>query len=198
MHHRRGHRAKKDHHLGIVVVVFTLFGAFLYAYLYITDSETLAEIIRNEAPRYLPKVRIRMDRVMLRPFVGDVELRQTTLIQKIDDVDFASVSIPWLQVRSDVRSLFFGKAGTREVFIAQPRLRLRRRKDGSWNLQGLLANPWPKTKLPRPTVTISRGAIELADGGKPEPILSEVSLRIEPLDDGSYKFDGDGRGGRSL
>ncbi len=179
---------------GFLVVASILGGSLWFAYAYITDSDTLAGMIRDETPKYLPKARVIVDRVQLRPLVGDVELKGTTVWQTIDGEDFRAVSIPWLQVRSDFRSLIWGTLSTREIIVAQPRLRLRRRADGTWNLQGLLADPWPATKFPRPVVTISKGVVELADGAKVEPILRDVSIRVEPQVDGSYKFEGDARG----
>ncbi len=190
----RRRRVRKVLVWGFLFVASVLAGAIGFAYTYITDSDTLAALIRDEAPRYLPGTRLQVDRVLLRPLVGDVELRGTTLWQRIDGANVAAVSIPWLQIRSDFRSLLWGKIATREVVVAQPVLRLRRRADGTWNLQGLLADPWPKTNLPKPTVTVSKGEIVLTDGPKPGPILSDVWLKVEPLGDGSYKFEGSGRG----
>lgn len=191
---RRKYRWRKILLWGFLFVASVLVGAIAFAYTYITDSETLAALIRDEAPRYLPDSRVNIERVLLRPLVGDVELRQTTVWQKIDGQDFLAAKIAWLQIRSDFKSLLWGKPAIREVIVAHPQLRIKRRKDGSWNLQGLLADPFPQTNLPKPVVTISGGTIELDDGPKPGPILRDVSVRVEPLPDGSYHFEGDARG----
>ncbi len=191
---RRKFRLRKFLLWGVVFVASVMAGAIGFAYTYITDSETLAALIRDEAPRYLPHARVQVERVMLRPLVGDVELSQTTVWQKIDGKDFLAAKIAWIQIRSDFRSLLWGKPAVREVLVAHPLLRIKRRNDGTWNLQGLLADPFPQTNLPKPVVTISKGTIELDDGPKAGPILRDVSLRIEPQSDGSYHFDGDARG----
>lgn len=190
----RRRRLRKVLLWGFLFVASVVAGAIAFAYTYITDSDTLAQIIREAAPKYLPRAEVRVDRVQLKPLMGDVELKQTSVWQRIDGKSFEAVKIPWLQVRSDFRSLLWGKLATREVVVAQPRLRLKRRKDGSWNLQGLLADPWPQTALPRPVVTISKGTVELDDGPAAGPILRDVSLRVEPISDGSYRFEGDARG----
>ena len=194
MRRRRWLRIRKVLLWGFVLVASMLVGAIAFAYAYITDSETLAAMIRDEAPRYLPGSRVQVDRVLLRPLVGDIELKQTTIWQTVDGQAVPTLQIPWVQVRSDFRSLIWGTLATREIAVAQPRLRIMRRKDGTWNLQGLLADPFPQTKLPKPIVVVTRGTVELADGPAPASILTEVSLRIEPISDGSYKFEGDARG----
>ncbi len=194
MRRRRRMRIRKILLWSALLITSVLIGSSIFAYTYITDSNTLAAIIRDEAPRYLPGSRVQVDRVMLRPFVGDIELKQTTIWQDIDGTSVPTLRIPWLSIRSDFRSLIWGKVSTREVAIARPELKLRRRKDGTWNLQGFLADPFPQTNLAKPIINVSRGTVELMDGPAPGTILNEVSLKIEPLTDGSYKFEGDARG----
>src|SRR5438128_822520 len=147
MRRRRRMRIRKILIWSFVFVASVLIGALTFAYTYITDSDTLAAFIRDEAPRYLPTSRVQVDRVMLRPLVGDIELKNTTVWQSIDGASVPSLRIPWLSIRSDFRSLLWGKISTREVVIARPELKLRRRKDGSWNIQGLIADPFPQTNL---------------------------------------------------
>jgi hypothetical protein len=81
-----------------------------------------------------------------------------------------------------------GRFDLKEVVVAQPRLRLRRRGDGTWNVLGLLADPWP---LPpsetSPPIRVENGTVELvdeADGPEASPaaILRDVSVLISPGD----------------
>ena len=191
---RRRRRLRKVLFWGFTFVASVVAGAVLFAYTYITDSNTLAELIREGAPKYLPTSVVRVDRVQLKPLIGDVELKHTAVWQKFDGKMVETLTIPWLQIRSDFRSLLWGKLATREVVVAQPYLRLRRGAGGAWNLQGLLADPWPKAAMIRPVITISKGTIALDDGPASGPILRDVSLKIEPQPDGSYRFEGDARG----
>ena len=191
MRRRRYLRVRKVLVWGFLFVASTLAGAIAFAYSYITDSETLASLIREESPRYFPSSRVEVLRVQLRPFVGEVDVKHATIYQTIDGAQVPTLRIPWLQVRSDFRSVLRGKLAMREVAVAQPRLRLARRKDGTWNLQGLLADPFPQTNMPKPVVVVNGGIVELADGTE---VLSKVWMRIEPQTDGSYKFEGSGRG----
>ena len=74
-----------------------------------------------------------------------------------------------------------GKFEPREVVIAQPTLRLKQRKDGTWNLQGLLADPWPGPMMKTPPIRIQNGKIELIDGDvtRSPVILQDVTLEIK-------------------
>ena len=55
-----------------------------------------------------------------------------------------------------------GELDVREVDVVQPTLRLCQRPDGTWNLQGLLADPWPGPWLDKtPPILIQNGTVEL-------------------------------------
>src|SRR5947209_4653521 len=90
---------------GLLLVASTLAGGLGFAYSYITDSATLAALIRREAPRYLPGSSLKVDRVLLRPLVGDVDLRGVSLWQRVDGAELQVLRVPWLHVRHDFRAL---------------------------------------------------------------------------------------------
>src|SRR5690242_3476676 len=93
---------------GFVTTLCLAAAAIGFAYSYVTDSAKLAALIRERAPRFLPGSTLKVDRVQLRPLVGDVELKQVYLWQSIDGADFLAVRIPWLQIRHDFRALLRG------------------------------------------------------------------------------------------
>jgi hypothetical protein len=181
---------------GLLLVVASLAGGLGFAYSYITDSATLAALIRKEAPRYLRGSSLRVDRVLLRPLVGDVDLKEVSLWQRVDGVELQAVRIPWLHLRHDVRTLLRGRLEPSEVIVAQPTLRLMRRRDGSCNLQGLLASPWPGNPLSaEPAVRIRNGTVQLVDDrGQVEAILRDVAVDIEPAGAGVLRFEGTAKG----
>ena len=88
-------------------------------------------------------------------------------MQRIDDLPFEVVRIPWLNVRINTRKLAEGQLEVRDVEVSQPTLRLRRRRDGTWNLDGLLADPWPGPWIKTPPITIQNATLELIPD--PEP-----------------------------
>lgn len=175
----------------LLIIVAAGTGLWL-AYSYVTDSDTLSALIRGEAPRYFTDARLVIGRARVRPLVGDLNLIQVNLWQKIDGLDHLAVRIPWLDVRADTSALANGELHPREVVAAQPELRICRRKDGTWNLQGLLADPWPCDLLhTTPQILIQNGTVQLIDGEAPAAtILRDVSLTIRPSAEGVLEFEG--------
>jgi len=195
-------RLRKLFGWGAVLLVAVLVGAGWFAWTYVTDNETLRAAIREGAPRFLPGCLVDVQRVRVRPIAGEVVL--TTLsIRKVEErAPLLVASSPWVQISYDPWAMLDGKLTIREVVVAQPRLRLRRRKDGTWNVAGLLADPWP---LPRsetsPPVRIENGTIELVDDADgpdatPTAILRDVSIHVGAGDLGGtpIRFDGTAKG----
>jgi hypothetical protein len=158
-----------------------------YAYSYVTDSNKLAALIRQESPRFFPGSVLTVAHVQPHLLGGEVTLAQVVLRQNVDGKSFPTVQVPWLNIKSDVQEITHGKVQLREVRVAQPTLRLRRRKDGTWNLAGLLADPWPGPAIAvEPVIIINSGRVELVDdtGEMTAVLLRDLSARIEPLGGG--------------
>ena len=118
-------------------------------------------------------------------------------MQTIDRKPFQAARIPWLRVRHDARAMLQGKFVLREVTVAQPVLRLRHREDGTWNLQGLLANPWPGPAMQTPPILIQNGTVELAESDTSGvAILRDVSVKVESAGPEAAPVRGDGQGRR--
>jgi len=194
---RRHRKLRKFLAWGTLVVLASLGGGLGFAYWYVTDSETLARAIRAEAPRYLPGSRVDLTRVGVRLLTGEVQVSHLTVTQTLDGRPFQTVRVPWVKVRHDARAMLKGRFEPSEVVVAQPTLRLRRRADGSWNLQGLLASPWPGPMSKTPPVQIVNGTVELSDGVPgvpPSAILRDVGVRVIPAGKGRLAFEGTAKG----
>lgn len=197
---RRYRRLRKVLAWGTAVLLASLSGGVWFAYVYVTDSETLARIVRAEAPKYLPGSVVEVAKARVGLFKGEFQLSQVKVWQSLDRVPFAAVQIPWMSVRNNPRAMLRGKFEPTEVIVSQPTLRLRRRKDGTWNLQGLLASPWPAPVMKNPPpLQILNATVELSDGPADAPtksaILRDVGLRV--VDGGRMgllKFDGTAKG----
>src|SRR5262249_55467565 len=84
-----------------------------------------------------------------------------------------------------------GKVVLREVMVAQPVLRLRRRENGTWNLQGLLADPWPGPFMETPPISIQNGTVELTESDASNiAILRDVSVKVESDGPRRLRFEG--------
>ena len=103
---------------------------------------------------------------------------------------------PWIRIEHDIGAFWNGRFEPREVLVAQPVLRLKRRKDGTYNIQGLLADPLPTLQgSATPGVTIQNGVLQLEDDqSRVETVLHELSLRVEPAAGGPLRFEGSARG----
>lgn len=153
-----------------------------FAYSYITDGTYLEKIIRERARVFLPGSTLSFERVLVRPLLGSVELRGVAMTQGLDGGSFSLVRVPWISVKSELRSVWRGEIVPREVVVAQPALRLIRRDDGSWNLQGLLADPWPKAPFPElPTITINKATVEWVVDGQSVQLLHDVWIKAQPV-----------------
>ncbi len=194
---RHRHRLRKFLAWGMLVLLASLGGGLWFAYVYMTDSDTLTRMIQAKAPRYLPGSRIELKNVRVGLFRGDVKLEKLNVYQMIDGVLFPAVEVPWLSVRYNARAMVDGRFEPSEINVAHPVLRLRRRRDGTWNLQGLLASPWPGPVMKTPPIQIANGTVELSDGAPEAPtsaILRDVAVKIESAGKGRLKFEGTAKG----
>jgi hypothetical protein len=197
MRRARPRRLRKVLAWGAFLLAAILAGGLTAAYWWATDSGTLRGLIQSRAARYFPGSRLEMSGVELRPGLGLAKVFNLALVQKLDDAPHMVARIPWVQVTFDPAAIVRGKFIPGEVVLAQPNLRLKQRKDGTWNLQGLLADPLPDAGLPIPKVRVQAGTIELiAPDEQPAALLRDVALTVEPSPGGGLvHFEGTARGG---
>jgi hypothetical protein len=177
---RMGRRLAKMLLWLLVLCVTILAGGLWYMYSYMTESATAARLVREYAMKYLRNAELIPKSVRVRPLAGDVELHETFLRQKIDGQPFEALRIPWLQIHFNARKMARGEIELREVQVSHPTLRLRRRRDGTWNIQGLLASPWPGPWLDHsPPISIRNGRVELI--ADEEPLLDSSSVDQGPF-----------------
>jgi hypothetical protein len=154
---------------GLVLCLSILAGGLWVAYWYITDSESVARLIREHAIRYFPHSVLEPGRVRTRLLAGEVVFRQLQLRQQVDGIFFEALKIPWLHIRINPRKLLQGHLEVRNVEVVEPALRLRRRRDGTWSFQDLFADPWPAPWIETPPITIRKATLELISDEDPAP-----------------------------
>lgn len=186
---------------GMFFLLSCLGGVVGFAYWYVTDSATVATLIRSGSKRYLPTSEVSLDHAKLRPFLGEVILRYLQVNQRLDGRSVPTLRLPLTQIQYDPHAMLKGEVDVHRVVVAKPTLRLYQRKDGTWNLKGLLADPWPGPVMKTPPISINNGVVELVgdsgDGTRPDPtLLRDVMLTIEPVpgEGKQVKFDGTARG----
>ena len=164
---RIGRRLVKALVWGLLLCLSILGGGLWFAYWYMTDGETVAQLIREHAVPYFPHATLDPGRVRTSLYGGEVVFRQLRMIQKIEGAPFEVLRIPWLNIKINTRKLAKGHLEAREVVVGTPTLRLRRRRDGTWNLEGLLADPWPGPWIETPPITIQNATLELFPDEEP-------------------------------
>jgi hypothetical protein len=219
---RIARRLRKVVFWGIMLCLTSLAGGLWFAYLYWTDGKTVARLIKQQSVRFLPGSILEPGQVTIGLSKGSVTLRHVLLRQPIDGEFVPTLRIPWLNVQINSRKLAHGdlEAAVKEINVSQPALRLQQRRDGTWNIQGLLADPWPVPLVENPPpIIITNGTLELVAVGEPSPassvpspianpasprpvvparaaaVLRDVSLKVEGNGAaGQFKFEGTGRG----
>ena len=170
--------------LGSAIVV----GGVIAAYHYVTEGDTLVELIRREAPRYLPRCRVDLAQARIRPFAGSVILSTISVGDGGPGGPASIAQLPYLQINYDPWAMLHGRFEPKEVVIPKPTIRLRRRADGTWNCQGLLAEPWPGPKKgASPPIRVREGTVELMGDkeGTVLKVLTKVSLDIPAVAEGA-------------
>ena len=108
---RIGRRVVKALIWGFVLCLSILGGGLWFAYWYMTDGETIAQLIREHAVRYFPGSTLDPGGVQISLFGGKVVFHQLRLIQRIDGAPFEVLRIPWLNIRINTRKLAKGQFG---------------------------------------------------------------------------------------
>ena len=194
---RRHRRLRKILAWGTMVLIASLGGGLWYAFYYATDSANVIRLIQEKVPKYLPGARVEIDRARLGLIRGEVHLTIVKVIQTIDGRPFPALKIPWLNIRHNPKAMLEGRFEPTEIVVAQPTLRLCRRLDGSWNVQGLIASPFPDSGVKSPPIQINNGTVELCEGemsAKASAILRDVTVQVEPAGPGRLKFEGSAKG----
>ena len=181
-------------------------GGLIFAFTYVTDSDTLADLIRRQSPRFFPGSVVEVGRVQMRPLLGEVTLSQVRLVQKVDGRSFTVGQVAWMNIKHDLKALWQGRFEPREVVLVQPTVRVCRRADGTWNVEGLLADPWPAPPLLKPPVVrINAGTLQIVDetmatteGAPDDRVVFLRDVVIEARGTGKpgwFTFEASARGG---
>ena len=190
-------RLRKALFWGSFFLLACLAGVLGFAYWYVTDSENLARLIREGAPRFLRGAQLEVSRVRMHLlWDNEIVLSQVRLRQKIDKNPLVALQINHLNIRVNPKAMLKGQFIPLNVEVAYPTLQLQRRKDGTWNFEGVLADPWPLPPMKgTPPIVIQNGTVKLVEeGDKGAAILREVAIKIEPDGDTRVKFEGTAKG----
>lgn len=183
------------------IVGLTLSAAAVwFAYAFVTDSDTVARLIQAQLKLFFPRAQLGFNKIEFRPLRGKATFKQVSATQNVDGQLFETASISWMEVRFDPWRLLHGETEPSEVKVVQPKLRIRRKKDGGWNLMDLPARPWPTAVIENPPpVEVKNGTVEMildpdSDTPTSTAILREVSVTVKPAAGGRLQFEGSAKG----
>lgn len=184
---RRPGRLRKLVLWTLALLMAVVVGGAIAAYHYVTEGETLVALIRQEAPRFLPGCRVDLIEARIRPVAGQVILNALSVGDNSPGGLAALAYFPYIQVDYNPWAMFHGRFEPSRVVLPRPTIRLKRRPDGTWNCQGLLADPWPgPTGGATPAVVVKDGTVELIGEGEGEgatvlKVLTGVELAVPAL-----------------
>ena len=170
----------------LVLGVAILSGGLCFMYSYMTDSATAARVIREYAVKYLRNSELIpghvQDQTICRRIGASrdppaAEDRRSAVSQRCAFPGCRCSSVParWPRAKIDLR----------EVQVSHPTLRLKRRRDGTWNIQGLLVSPWPGPWLEHsPPIFIQNGRVELSEDEEPMTRRAGHPRRPSPASQG--------------
>jgi hypothetical protein len=147
------------------LLVFSVLGGCACAVLLYqrwTDPSAVREQVVEGLRRLFPGATVSLDGARLNLF-GGIVLSELRLSRRDDPDDPEFLHVPKVVVYHDKEHLLGGKLAFRKVELHRPRLRLQRRRDGSWNLAGLLSHEPPDLHAALPTLVITQGILVLDD-----------------------------------
>ena len=104
-------RLRKGIAWSLLLFLAVVMGGAIAAYFYATDSETLSELVRREAPRFLPRCRVDVAGVRVKPFLGEILVSQLW-VREADEPENPMVS-PRQRVRPCAEPRDRGRASCR-------------------------------------------------------------------------------------
>lgn len=160
-------------------------GALLYQRW--TNPGAVREQVIAEIGKTFPGAHVSVDSARLR-ILGGIQLDGLRLTRDDDPEKHEFLHVPSAIFYHDKEKILDGELKLRKIELVRPRLRIRRERDGSWNLQNVLRQALPgETLTHQPAIVIHQGTLILEDHTDPIKTavmeINDISLTIinDPL-----------------
>ncbi|MSQ93459.1 MAG: hypothetical protein EXR98_02760 [Gemmataceae bacterium] len=171
---------------GIVWGIVGACAAGALAYQRWTDPGAVREQVIAALSEAFPGAHVSIDSARLRLF-GGIQLNGLRLTRDDDPAKHEFLHVPSAIFYHDKEKILDGELKLRKIELIRPRFRIRRERDGSWNLKDIVKPPngAPQTQLP--AIVIHQGTLILedrSDAAKPTTLeINDVGLTIinDPL-----------------
>jgi hypothetical protein len=145
---------------GLVFTVAAAIGVGGVAYQHWTDPAEVRRQVLAQFSAKFPGATVTVDSARLR-LLGGIAVTELRMTRR-DDADRVNfLHIPSAVIYHDKEQLLGGRLSISKMELERPRLRVVRDSDGKWNLDGLLAHPDLRERLP--TLIIKQGTIVVED-----------------------------------
>jgi hypothetical protein len=158
---------------GVVYGIIALCGGGAIAYQRWTNPAAVREQVIAKLHQLFPGAEVSVDSARLR-ILGGIQLNGLRFYRRDDPEHGEFLQVPSAVFYHDKEKILDGELSLRKIELHKPRLRVRRDRDGKWNLYGL-TREMPHDRL-IPTVVVYQGTILFEDRmGDPAAALIEVA-----------------------
>lgn len=169
---------------GVVYGIVALCGGAALAYQRWTNPAAVREQVIAKLQEIFPAAQVSVDSARLR-ILGGIQLNGLRFSRRDDPEHNEFLQVPSAVFYHDKEKLLDGELALRKIELHQPRMRIRRTRDGKLNVQGL-TRPLPPDRL-IPTIVVHQGVIQfedhLDDAAAPLIEVGDVNITIinDPL-----------------
>jgi hypothetical protein len=164
---------------GVVYGIIALCGGAALLYQRWTNPAAVREQVIAKLHELFPGAQVSVDSAQLR-ILGGIQLNGLRLCRRDDPERGEFLQVPSAVVYHDKEKILDGELALRKIELHKPRLRLRRDKDGKWNVMGL-TQPVPPSRL-LPTLVVHQGTIlfddRLGDAAAPLVEVDDVNITL--------------------
>lgn len=147
---------------GIVWGIISAAGVGAVAYQRWTNPEAVREQVIAEITKAFPGAHVSVDSARLR-ILGGIQLNGLRLMRNDDPEKVDFLHVPSAIFYHDKEKILDGELTLRKIELIRPRLRIRRERDGTCNLQNLLRASKGEAPTHLPAIVIHQGTIVLED-----------------------------------
>jgi hypothetical protein len=169
---------------GVVYGIVALCAVAALAYQRWTNPASVREQVIAKLQALFPGAEVSVDSARLR-ILGGIQLNGLRFYRRDDPERNELLHVPSAVIYHDKEKILDGELALRKVELYRPRLRLRRDRDGRWNVLGLAGPVDPSRALP--TVVVHQGSIlfedRLDDGDVPLIEVGDINVTLinDPL-----------------
>lgn len=164
---------------GVVYGIIALCAAATLAYERWTNPDAVREQVIAKLHELFPGAVVSVDSARLR-ILGGIQLNNVSFSRRDDPERNEFLHVPSAVIYHDKEKVLDGQLALRKIELYKPRLRVRRDRDGKWNVRELTGKIDPNKPLP--TVVVHQGTIlfedRVDDGSGPAIEAGDVNITL--------------------